>query len=136
MAQRERQVKPVHYFVGEEGKLEERLYAAERKVHDAIAEAADLWMKVVMKRWPHKPPGNFWVWGLPQILFDLLNSYQTEPAAVAAQAFLDGLDVGRFGSYRPQAEKAIAEAVTWEEGARLSDDEEPRESKPPHDERP
>lgn len=73
---------PVPLRIGREPGTE-GLYAAEHKVHERLQDVGEEWKRVT---------GNtefkFFQEVLPQVLFDLLDSYDTKAAYTAAKAYI------------------------------------------------
>lgn len=73
-------VEPSQTFIGR-GRQTQTLYRLEDKRSAAIKACAQEWMKL-------QGVTDYWGHGLPQALFDTLNSTQPESAAIAAEKFL------------------------------------------------
>lgn len=62
----------------------EGLYMAEEHIHELARKAINEWLKIT-----ETPKSEYWTKGVPQHLFDYLDSWDREGAELAAVAFLE-----------------------------------------------
>lgn len=81
-------VKPQMINVGKSS-ASKRLYELERLRAELIKKCAKEWNKIAAKHFGFDPEENIWVRGMPQALFDTLESFEQPSSQLAAQAYLE-----------------------------------------------
>lgn len=61
------------------------LYSLENRLHDSLKECAYEWLRVFNIR-----EAEIWSQGIPQAMFDLLDSFTSECSVAAAKSYLRG----------------------------------------------
>lgn len=71
------------------GSSAQKLYNLEYKRSELIKECAKEWNKLASKHFGFDPEESIWKRAIPQVLFDILESFERSSSQLAAQAYLE-----------------------------------------------